>query len=324
MKTFVHLGTALTLAMAWAAAGAASPAQAYPNKPIRLIVPFPPGGPGDIVARGIGQKITESWGQQVIVDNRAGAGGMIAHELLARGTPDGYTLLLGSSGGLVIQPLISSKLPYNAIMDFAPISKVVSGAHVLVVNSQVSAATVKELIVLAKAKPGHFNFASAGMGSATQLSGELFKSKAGIDIVHVPYKGGVAALTDMAAGRVQLMFNSIPPVLPFSRAGKLKIVAVSTLKRIALMPEVPTVAETLPGFQSGVWYAMFAPAGTPRSIINKLSAEVIKILAERELAKRLGALGMEAQGSTPGELERFVEADRAQWKKVIVSVQLHE
>jgi tripartite-type tricarboxylate transporter receptor subunit TctC len=297
---------------------------AYPNKPIRLLAPFPPGGPGDIVAREIGQRMSEAWGQQVVVDNRAGAGGMIATDLVAKAAPDGYTLLIGSSGGLVLQPLLSSKMPYDALKDFAPISKAIIGSHVLVLNPQVPAGTVKELISLAKAKPGQLNFASAGLGSATQLSGELFKAMAGIDIVHVPYKGGVAALTDMVAGQVHLMFNSIPPVLPFGKTGRLKIVAVSSLKRLAILPEVPAVAETLPGFQSGVWYGIFAPAGTPRPVINKLSAEILKTLAMTEIAQRLTAQGVEPRGSTPQELAQFMAQDRARWKKVITSAHLAE
>ncbi|MEO8441008.1 MAG: tripartite tricarboxylate transporter substrate binding protein [Betaproteobacteria bacterium] len=282
----------LALNMAAGDGVAAERVPSYPVKPVRIIAPFPPGGPGDIVARDIGQRLTEIWGQQVVVDNRAGAGGMIAHELLARSAPDGYTLIMGSSGALVIQPLMSAKLPYDPVKDFAPVSKVIVAAHALVLYPQVAANSVRELITLAKARPGQLNFASAGVGSATQLSGELFKAMAEINIVHVPYKGGVPALTDIVAGQVQFMFNSIPPVLPFSKIGKLKIIAVSSANRIAILPETATVAETLPGFQSGVWYAIFAPTGTPPSIVHKLSAEIIKILAEPELTKRLVATPM--------------------------------
>ncbi len=324
MKASPIAGFAFALAVTCTGARAVETMHAYPNKPIRLLAPFPPGGPGDIVAREIGQRMSEAWGQQVVVDNRAGAGGMIAHDLGAKAAPDGYTLLIGSSGGLVLQPLLSSKMPYDAQKDFAPISKAIVGSHVLVLNPQVPAATVKELIALAKAKPGQLNFASAGLGSATQLSGELFKAMAGIDIVHVPYKGGVPALTDMVAGQVQLMFNSIPPVLQFAKTGRLKIVAVSSLKRLSLLPEVPAVAETLPGFQSAVWYGIFAPAGTPRPVINKLSAEIVKILAMTEIAQRLTAQGVEPRGSAPQELAQFMAQDRARWKNVVVSARLAE
>ena len=317
-------GVFLAVNMAFWANLAAAAASHYPVKPIRIIAPFPPGGPGDIVARDIGQRLAEAWGQQVVVDNRAGAGGMIAHELLARSAPDGYTLLMGSSGALVIQPLMSARLPYDAVRDFAPVSKVIIAAHALVLYPQVPAGSVRDLIALAKAKPGQLNFASAGVGSATQLSGELFKSMAGIDIVHVPYKGGVPALTDIVAGQVQFMFNSIPPVLPFSNLGKLKIIAVSSANRMAMLPEVATVAETLPGFQSGVWYAIFAPTGTPPSIVHKLSTEIIEVLAEPALARRLVAQGVEPQGSTPQELTRLVSEDRARWKSVIVKAHLSE
>ena len=310
--------------LAFSAVAAAAPAPAYPQKPFRIIAPFPPGGPGDIVAREISLRLTELWGQQAVVDNRAGAGGMIAHEMLAKSAPDGYTLLMGSSGGMVIQPMMPAKLPYDAMKDFAPVSKVILATHALVLNPQIEAASVKELIALAKARPGKLNFASAGIGSATQLSGELFKSMAAIDIVHVPYKGGVPALTDIVAGQVQFMFNSVPPVLPFSKVGKLKIIAVTSASRMALMPEVATVAETLPGFQSGVWYAIFAPAGTPPAIVRKLSAALITILSEPDLARRLTAQGVEPQGSTPQELARLIDEDRARWKPVIAKARLSD
>ncbi len=313
-----------SILLAFSAVAAAAPAPAYPQKPIRIIAPFPPGGPGDIVAREISLRLTELWGQQAVVDNRAGAGGMIAHELLAKSAPDGYTLLMGSSGGMVIQPMMPAKLPYDAMKDFAPVSKVILATHALVLNPQIEAASVKELIALAKARPGKLNFASAGIGSATQLSGELFKSMAAIDIVHVPYKGGVPALTDIVAGQVQFMFNSVPPVLPFSKVGKLKIIAVTSASRMALMPEVATVAETLPGFQSGVWYAIFAPAGTPPAIVRKLSAALITILSEPDLARRLTAQGVEPQGSTPQELARLIDEDRARWKPVIAKARLSD
>ncbi len=306
------------------AAFAANVATSYPLKPIRIIAPFPPGGPGDIVAREIGQRMAEAWVQQVIVDNRAGAGGMIAHEMLAKSAPDGYTLIMGSSGGLVIQPLMSAKLPYDAQRDFAPVSKVIDAAHALVLYPQVPANSVKELVALAKAKPGQLNFASAGVGSATQLSGELFKAMADINITHVPYKGGVPALTDMVAGQVQFMFNSVPPVLPFSKVGKLKIIAVTSASRLAMMPDVATVAETLPGFHSAVWYALFAPAGTPGAIIAKLSSKLVEVLSEPELAKRLLAQGVTPQGSTPHELARALDEDRKRWKPVIAGVRLAE
>ncbi len=310
--------------MACGAAGAAVSAPSYPDKPIRIIAPFPPGGPGDIVAREISQRMTETWGQQVVVDNRAGAGGMIAHEMLAKSAPDGYTLLMGSSGGLVIQPMMSPRLTYDAARDFAPVSKVIVAAHALVLYPQVAANSVKDLVALAKARPGQLNFASAGVGSATQLSGELFKSMAKIDIVHVPYKGGVPALTDIVAGQVQFMFNSIPPVLPFSKVGKLKIIAVSSANRMAMMPDVATVAETLPGFQSGVWYAVFAPAGTARSIVIRLSIRIIAVLAEPGLAQKLTAQGVEPQGSTPQDLARFLDEERMRWKKVVAAAHLAE
>jgi tripartite-type tricarboxylate transporter receptor subunit TctC len=319
MRRYLHAAAAAMTCTALAA-GAAAPS--YPAKPIRLVAPFPPGGPGDIVARAVGAKLAEDWGQQMVVDNRPGAGGQIAHELVARATPDGYTLVLGSSGGLVILPLMSPSMPYDPVKDFAPVSKVITGAHALVVNPQVQATSVKELIALARARPGKLDFASAGVGSATQLSGELFKVTAGIDIVHVPYKGGVAALTDIMAGRVQFMFNSIPPVLPLAKSGRVRILAVTSAKRLAILPDTPTMAETLPGFQSGVWYAVFAPAGTPRAIVEKLSLELRHILAERDVAARLTAQGVDPQGSTPEALAQFVKEDRARWKKVITAAHL--
>ena len=318
--------TRVVLLALTAATGLAHSAAApyYPTKPIRIIAPFPPGGPGDLVAREIGQKMAEAWGQQVVVDNRAGAGGMIAHEMLAKSAPDGYTLLMGSSGGLVIQPMMSAKLPYDAARDFAPVSRVIVAAHALVLHPQVPANSVSQLIALAKARPGQLNFASAGVGSATQLSGELFKSMAGINIVHVPYKGGVPALTDMVAGQVQFMFNSIPPVLPFSSVGKLRVIAVTSAKRLAMILDIATVAETLSGLQSGVWYAIFAPAGTPRPIIAKLSDEIIAVLAESGLAQRLTSQGVDPQGSTPQDLARLLDEERARWKNVIAAAHISE
>ena len=243
------IGAALALLLCTPGAHAAAPAAGYPNKPIRLVAPFPPGGPGDLVGREIGQRFNETWGQPALVDNRPGAGGAIATELVAKAAPDGYTLLIGSSGALVLQPLLSTQLPYDAVHDFAPVSLAIRGPHILVVNAQLPATSVKDLIALAKAKPGQLNFASAGNGSATQMSGELFKVMAGVNIVHVPYKGGVAGLTDLIAGQVQLMFNSIQPVLPLAKTGKLRTLAVTSAQRVAVLPEVPTVAEDYSGLR---------------------------------------------------------------------------
>ena len=295
-------------------------AQSYPTKPIRWIVTYPPGGPTDVVARAIGAKLTEAWGQQIIIDNRAGAGGMIGTELGARAAPDGYTLLFGTSAGMTINPALQSKLPYDPVKDFAPVSLLVINPQLLVLNPTVPANSVKELVALAKAKPGQLNYASVGQGSPNHLGMELLKALTGTNIVHVPYKGTGPAITDLLGGQVQLMFNSMPTVLPLVRSGKLRALAVGSTQRISAIADILTVAESgVPGFENVTWYGMFAPAKTPREIVNKLNAQVVRILAEPDMAQRLSSQGAEPRSSTPDELAKFMRVEFERWAKVIKS-----
>ena len=299
------------------AAGAAL-AQAYPNRPIRWIVTYPPGGPTDFVARAIGAKLTDAWGQQVVIDNRAGAGGVIGTDLGAKAVADGYTLLFGTSAGLTINPALVSKLPYDPVRDFAPVSLLVINPQILVVTNSVPVNSVKELIAYAKSRPGQLNYASVGQGSPNHLGMELLKALAGIDMVHVPYRGTGPAVTDLLGGQVQLMFNSMPLVLPLVQGGKLKGLAVGSAQRSPAVPDVPTVAEAgVPGFENVTWYGMFAPAGTPRDIIMKLNAQVVKILTDPEMAQRLSSQGAEPRSTTPEALAAFMRVESARWKKVI-------
>jgi tripartite-type tricarboxylate transporter receptor subunit TctC len=313
----MRYATPLLVAGLFFTAGAAL-AQTYPIRPIRWIVTYPPGGPTDVVARAIGAKLTAEWGQQIVIDNRAGAGGVIGTELAAKAVPDGYTLLFGTSAGLTINPALSNKLPYDAVKDFAPVSLLVLNPQLLVVNIAVPANSVKELIALAKARPGQLNYASVGQGSPNHLGMELLKALAGIEMMHVPYKGTGPALTDLLGGQIQLMFNSMPSVLPLVAGGKLKALAVGSARRCAAIPDIPTVAEAgVAGFENVTWYGMFAPARTPHEIIVKLNKLVVRILAEPEMAQRLVSQGAEPRSSTPEELTRFMHVESERWKKVI-------
>lgn len=320
MKSFVRCGILIAAIATCTGAFAADPAANYPARPIRLVVPYPPGGPSDIMAHEVGPRLSDAWGQPVVVDNRPGAGSVVAHNIVAHARPDGYTLLIGASAGLVLNPLLQPKIPYDAATAFAPISTGIVGPHVLVANPSLNVNSVKELVALAKARPGKLDFGSAGVGSATFLAGAMFRHMAGIDVVHVPYHGGAPALLDIAAGRIQFMFNSIPGVLPFVHSGRLKLLAVGSPKRLALFPDVPTVAETLPGYQSQVWYCFVAPAGTPRAIIRKINLEVVKILALPTVRQHLTAVGVIPEGSTPEALGHFIAKERARWKRVIAEI----
>ena len=295
-------------------------AQAYPSKPIRWIVTYPPGGPTDLIARAVGAKLSVAWGQQVVIDNRAGAGGAIGTELAAKSVADGYTLLFGTSGGLTINPALISKLPYDPVRDFAPVSLLVINPQILVVHPSVPVSTVKELVAYAKARPGKLNYASVGQGSPNQLGMELLKTLTGIDLVHVPYKGTGPAVTDLLGGQVQLMFNSMPSVLPLVKTGKLKGLAVGSAHRSPAAPDIPTVAEAgVPGFENVTWYGMFAPAKTPAEIIARLNSEVVKILADPEMAQRFASQGSEPRSSTPAELAAFMRVEAVRWGKVITA-----
>jgi len=292
-------------------------AQPYPTRPIRLVVPYPPGGPTDFVGRTVGQKLAQAFGQQIVVDNRPGAGTIIGSELVARAAPDGYTLLFGTGGGTFLAPLMLPKVPYDPHRDFAPVSMLVQSPQVLVVHPSVAANSVSELVALAKAKPGALNFASVGTGTSPHLGGELFLSLAGIKLVHVPYKGTAPAVTDLISGQVHLMFTSMPTVLTHVQGGRLRLLGTGGAKRSAVIPEAPPIAEALPGFELVTWYAIFAPAGTPDAIIRRLNAEIVKALADPESRDRLAAQGLEPTPMTPEELRRYTQQDSSRWARLI-------
>ena len=304
-------------------AAAPAHAQTFPSKPIRMVVHFPAGGPTDLVARLLGQKMSETWGQQVLVDNRPGAGGVVGVDTVVRSAPDGYSLLFATSGSMSITPAIGRKVPYNVFTDLAPISLVVINPQILVLHPSVPASNVRELIKLAKAKPGQINYASVGVGSPQHLGGEMLKSMTGIDMVHIPYKGTAPAVTDLLAGQVSLMFNSMPSVLPHVRAGRLKAIAVSTSRRSAAVPDIPTVAEAgVPGFNYATWYGLFAPAATPKDVIAKLNAETVRIMNDKAVAQRLLHDGAEPAAGTPEQLAQYQRAEYEQWKKTIAAANL--
>jgi tripartite-type tricarboxylate transporter receptor subunit TctC len=297
-------------------------AQNYPVKPIRIVVHFPPGGPTDLVARLLGQKFTEAWGQQVIVENRPGAGGVIGVEAVVRAAPDGYTLLFATGGSMSIAPAIGIKAPYNVFADVAPISLLVINPQLLVAHPSLPANSVRELVKLAKSKPGQINYASVGPGSPNHLGVEMLKFMTGIDLVHIPYKGTAPAITDVLAGHCSLMFNSMPSVLPQVRGGRLKGLGVSSAKRSRAVPDIPAIAETVPGFDYVTWYGLFAPAAAPKDIIAKLNAEIGRILQDKEIAKRLAAEGAEPAPGTPEQLAKYMRAEYEQWKKTIAAAKL--
>ena len=282
----VCLGVAIALGAAGFYRMAAAIAPTYPAKPIRIIVPFAPGGPNDILARLVGRKLTESWGQQVIVDNRAGGGTIIGTELAARATPDGYTLLMVSTSHAV-NPSLVRKLPYDTLRDFAPVIRLTASPNVLVVNPSVPVQSVRDLIALAKGRPGELNYASGGTGTATHLAGELLCITAGVKMTHIPYKGATPATVDLMSGAVAWMFGTILPTLPHVKAGRLRAIAVSGAQRSPALPDVPTVAETLPGFEAASWYGIFAPAQTPREVIAKLNRESARILETTDMREYL-------------------------------------
>ncbi|MDB5810679.1 MAG: hypothetical protein JWN94_2801 [Betaproteobacteria bacterium] len=301
----------------------ASCAQVFPVRPVRLVVTYPAGGPADIAARALAQKLAEIWGQQVVVDNRAGAGGIIGTEVVAKAAPDGYTLLHGTAAGLVINPLLVKNLPYDTLRDFAPVSMVVIVPQLLVMHPSVQAATLKELIALAKAKPGSLNYASVGVGSPNHLGMELLKSMAAIDMVHVPYKGATPAMADLIGGQVQLAFNGMASVLPHIASGKLKAIAVGSARRSPAAPDVPTVVESgLPGFEYVAWNGNFAPARMPRALVEKINRDIRTALATGDVAQRLASLGSEASPSTPAEFAAYLKADHTRWLRVVQTIGL--
>jgi len=305
-------------ALAASLAATAVLAQVYPGKPIRLIVPFAAGGGNDNVARLVGKRLADSLGQPVVIDNRPGAGGVVGAELAAKSAPDGYTLFLGGVGSHAINPNLHAKLPYDPIKDFAPVSLLAQAPLVLVVHPSVPVHDVAEFIAYARAHPGRLNFASNGNGSSSQLAAVMFASMAGVDMVHVPYKGLAPALTDLLAGEVQLMFSSVVAILPHIKAGKLRAIAVTGAKRLASMPELPTIAESgLPGYEASSWYGILAPAGTPRDIVVRLNAELAKALEQPEVRNSLLAEGAEPAGGSPERFAAHIRAEMERLGKII-------
>lgn len=292
-------------------------AQQYPNKPIRLVVPYPPGGPNDIIGRIVAQKLGDALGQQLIVDNRPGAGGNIGTGVVAKSPPDGYTLLSGGMGSLVMNPLIE-KVPYDPQRDFAPVILMASAPNVLVVHPSLPVKDVKGLIALARVRPGQLNYGSGGVGSTPHLSGALFNTMAKVNIVHIPYKGNAPAITDLLGGQVQLAFLGIPPVQPHVVSGKLRAVAVTSSRRSQALTAVPTVAESgLPGYELSPWYGVLAPAGTPADIVTRLNTVIAKIMRTPDMGERLTAIGAEPETTTPDEYAARIKGDIEKWAKVI-------
>ena len=292
-------------------------ASPYPDKPIRIVVPFPVGGIADTFGREIGKKLTETWGQPVIIDNRTGAGGNIGADIVAKSPPDGYTLVIGNIGTHAVNVSLLPTMPFDTIKDFTPIAHLMDAEGLLVVNPSVAATTVPELIALARAQPGKLSYASAGIGTTSHLAGELFKSMTKVDIVHVPYKGNVPAITDLLGGQTTMIFATMPTVLPHVRAGKLRAIAVLGTVRSPALPGVPTVAESVPGFEVGNWIGLFGPAGMSPTIVTRLNAEVQKIMRSPEIEKRLETEGAKFVPMTPEQFAAFQKAELAKWAKTV-------
>jgi tripartite-type tricarboxylate transporter receptor subunit TctC len=312
-RTVLHLAAAVCAA----AISLTVTAQSYPARPIRIIVPFAPGGGTDIIGRAIAPRLGEALGQQVLIDNRPGAGTIIGAELAARSAPDGYTLFMGINGTMAINPSIYKKLPYDPMKDFVPVSMLGVGPNVLVVHPSLPARSVKELIALAKAHPGRLSYASSGTGGAPHLAGELLKSMARIDLVHIPYKGAGPATIDLLAGQVQVMFAGLGAAITHIKSGKVRGIAVASAKRSVALPELPTIAESLPGFEASTWFALFAPAGTPKDIVSRLNAELGKVMARKDVQQQLVAQGYETLTSTPEQLAAQLKRDTTLWAGVI-------
>lgn len=304
-------------ALLWLATSVAF-AQGYPNKPVRMVVPFPPGGTTDILARAVGQKLSEAWGQQVVIDNRPGAGGNIGTDLVAKAPADGYTLLMGTVGTQAINASLYAKLPFDPVKDFAPVTLVASVPNVLVVNKTIPSNSVKELIALAKSKPGQLNFASSGNGTSIHLAGELFKSMTGISMTHIPYKGSAPALTDLIGGQTNMMFDNLPSSMQHIKSGTLRALAVTSAKRSPALPDVPTVAESgVPGFEASSWFGVLAPAGTPKEIVAKINADIVKALAAPDIKERLSGQGAEPVGNSPEQFAAYIKTEIVKWAKVV-------
>ena len=314
MKTTSRLITALLLL---GAAGTAF-AQSYPTKPIRMMIGFPPGGGTDIIGRIVAQKLGEALGQQIIVDNRGGASGQLAAELVSRAAPDGYTIMMAHIAAISILPSLVSKLPYDAQKDFAPVSLAAIGPNLLVVHPSVPAKNVRELVALAKSRPGQLQYASPGSGTVQHLAGELFKLQAKVDILHVPYKGSGQSIVDLIAGQVHMDFDAVPPVINYVRQGKLRALAVTSAKRFSLLPDIPTVEEGgVPGFDMSTWWGIVAPAAVSRDIVNKLNAEMVKSIRQPDAKEKISGVGADTVGNTPDEFAAFIRAETEKYSRIV-------
>lgn len=308
----------LVFVLAVLAAGAAQAQGDFPTRPLRMVVPFPPGGPTDIVARPLAQKLSENLGQQVIVDNRGGAGGTIGADAVAKAAPDGYTMLMGTVGTQAINISLYQKLPYDPVKDLAPVTLVAAAPVALVAHPSVPANSVADLIKLAKAKPGVLSFGSAGSGSPGHLSGEIFKSMAGVQITHVPYKGSAPAVADLIGGQIQLMFDPVQSVLTHVKAGKVKALGMSSARRSSVLPDVPTIDESgVKGYETTAWWGVAVPAKTPDAIVKRLHAEIAKALQAPEVRARMQEIGIEPVGTGPAEFATFQKAEIAKWGKAV-------
>ncbi|MBS0468894.1 MAG: tripartite tricarboxylate transporter substrate binding protein [Proteobacteria bacterium] len=322
MTPFRHIARRQLLAgLALAAAGAlplAAAAQNYPTKPVTIIVPFSAGGTTDILARIVGQGLTTELGQPFLVDNRAGAGGNIGGALAAKAQADGYTLFMGTVGTHAINQALYKKMPFDPVKDFAPISRVATVPNLLVANPKEPYKTVKELIAYAKAHPGKVTFGSPGSGASPHVSGELFKSMTGTDLLHVPYKGSAPAMTDLLGGQTSIMFDNMPSAIQHVRSGKLRPIAVTTAKRSPELPDVPTIAESgVPGYEAMSWFGLFAPAATPKPVLDKLNAALVKVLNQPDVKKKIAEQGGDVVAETPAQFAAFIKSESAKWGKVV-------
>jgi tripartite-type tricarboxylate transporter receptor subunit TctC len=317
MGTFQRIAAVAIGAALLAMSGLAA-AQAWPSKPVRLIVPFPPGGGNDVIARAVAQKLGDRLGQPVVVENRAGANGIVGLQALMQSAPDGHTIAVGAAGPLAVNPSLYDKLPYDAVKDFAPITNLVNFPLLLVTHPSVAAKTTRDLIALAKAQPGKLYYSSPGSGNSGHLAGELLNTMAGVKTVHVPYKGQGPALADLLAGQVQMLYSSIPSVLPHVRQGQLHAIAVGSARRLPSLPEIPTIAESgVPGYEAYSWVGMVAPAATPREVVARLNREIVDILKTPDMADKLNGQGALPVGDTPEQFAAYIKAEIAKWGAVV-------
>ena len=318
LRRSAFTAAALAFALGAPIASAADSADTYPSKPVRIVVPFTPGGSTDILARAIGQKLAEAWGQPVVIENRPGAGGNVGVDLVAKSAPDGYTIVMGHIGTFAANPALYKQLPYDPVRDFAPITLVAMVPNVLVVGPAVQAKTLGELVAYAQANPGKLDYGSGGNGSAAHLATEYFRMRTGVQMQHVPYKGTGPAVADLLGGQIGVMITGALPLLPHIKSGKLRALAVASPKRLAILPDVPTIAESgYPGFSAVQWYGLFAPAATPKEIVAKINRDAVKALRDPAVAERLASEGAEPVGDTPEQFGAFVKSEIELWGKVI-------